>query len=524
MIRTVSGVAVLSGVIAMIAVSGCSEEIKVQQQAIGGSCLACHDGITDVHPFFALACVDCHGGNDQVALPAQVNIRDQELLKLSHVLPIDPSMWWPNGIDDDDDGEVDEQGEFFDGRALTESDTPFADKRQANKSQMDSEMNRDLNYLRFLNPGDLRVADASCGGRNKNANDAMICHAEVVYDVRRSIMSTHSGVPQGATYGNAQLPLARDFGAAFAGSAAGRRFDERNPRLGRVGYIFDFSAMDEAFEPTFVDEKRNIVSGGGFNKALIVDNNPDPNDGKFEARAGPQFQDGSGADAAFAPVGGLGFTRTGQKHKFFIDDLDAPEARNNRTLEVLQPISNGAGSGTNGGRVWPDKATHKGLQLRLAKIVGEVVPQLKEDRNADIKNLFDGELITNPVDAALRNFRAYHSLNWWGPSDNFGFVDFFTSPNAADKPPADPEAVVDSAIAAVSRYRTGGDGGAALKLLVLLLRNVAANPEEAKYRSINMEGKAYKGKLGHLVGPAALLKAVGFRVNETGDKLVLPAE
>jgi hypothetical protein len=420
--------------------SACSEEI-VAREPLGGTCLACHEGITDVHPYFALACVDCHGGNDRVPLKPVVNIRDQDLLKLSHVLPLDPSMWWPNGIDDDDDGQVDEQGEFFDGRAFNLEDGPFADGRQAPKGQMDSEMNRDLNYLRFLNPGDLRVADATCGSRNKNAQGAMVCHAEVVYDVRRSIMADHSGVPMGALYGNAQLPKARDFGQRFAESAAGRRFDARNPRIGRVGYVLDYDATDAAFVPDFVDDKRNIVAGGGFDRDLLADNNTDPNDDKFEARAGPQFNDGTSGDGAFAPAGGLGSTRTGQKHQFFIDDLDDPRARNNRAVEVLQNIGSSGGSGIDGGRVWPDKQQHRGLQLRLARIVGEVVPALKQDRGADIKNLYDDQLITNPVDAALRNFRAYHSLNWWGPSDNFGFVDFFTSPNADDRPPADPSDV-----------------------------------------------------------------------------------
>jgi hypothetical protein len=44
---------------------GCSEQIIETQKPIGGTCLACHDGITDIHPKFALACVDCHGGNDR---------------------------------------------------------------------------------------------------------------------------------------------------------------------------------------------------------------------------------------------------------------------------------------------------------------------------------------------------------------------------------------------------------------------------------------------------------------------------
>jgi hypothetical protein len=40
---------------------------------------------------------------------------------------------------------------------------------------------------------------------------------------------------------------------------------------------------------------------------------------------------------------------------------------------------------------------------------------------------------------------------------------------------------VDAAIATISRYRTGGDGGNALKLLLTFVRNVAENPQEPKY-------------------------------------------
>lgn len=354
-------------VVAALSCGACSEQIVETSAPLGGTCLACHDGITEVHPFFALACVDCHGGNDSIRLPSVVNIRDQELLKRSHVLPLDPSMWWPNGIDDNGNGRVDEIGEFFDGRALTATDTPFADARLATKGQMDSEVNRDLNYLRFLNPGDLRVADASCGSRNSNANAAMVCHAEVVYDVRRSMMSTNAGVPM-AVYGNAQLPQASDFGTPFAASAAGSRFDARAGRVGRVGYTINYGAIDDAFESAGVDASRNLVTGGAFDRGALADAagaNIDPEDDAFEAVAGPIFDDGiTGGDAAFdAP---RGFTRTGQAIRFFVTDLDAPGAANNRAVDVLQNISNRAG------RSWPDQRKHPGLQLRLARIVGRL--------------------------------------------------------------------------------------------------------------------------------------------------------
>ena len=82
--------------------------------------------------------------------------------------------------------------------------------------------------------------------------------------------------------------------------------------------------------------------------------------------------------------------------------------------------------------------------------------------------------------------------------------------------------MIDTAIATISRDVKGGDVIAGVKWLMIMIRNVVTHPDDSKYRSINMEGKAYKSKLGHLVGPSALLKAVGFRLNDTGDKLVLP--
>ena len=51
-------------------------------------------------------------------------------------------------------------------------------------------------------------------------------------------------------------------------------------------------------------------------------------------------------------------------------------------------------------------------------------------------------------------------------------------PVAASQKP--PEEVVSSSIATIGRYRTGGDGGNALKLLALFLRNIVENPTEEK--------------------------------------------
>jgi hypothetical protein len=82
-----------------------------------------------------------------------------------------------------------------------------------------------------------------------------------------------------------------------------------------------------------------------------------------------------------------------------------------------------------------------------------------------------------------------------------------------------PAQKIDAAIATISRYRSGGDGGAALKLLLTFVKNIVDNPSETKYRSINCESAAFKSKLAHLVGPSQLLRAVGFEKNEEEGKL-----
>lgn len=83
----------------------------------------------------------------------------------------------------------------------------------------------------------------------------------------------------------------------------------------------------------------------------------------------------------------------------------------------------------------------------------------------------------------------------------------------------DPKQKVDAAIATIMKYRTAGDGGNALKLLLTFTNNIYANPTEPKYRSVNPESGPFKAKLASLVGPLSLLKAVGFEKNEEDGKL-----
>ncbi len=132
--------------ITLVVTVGCTRvEKRVLERP---SCEVCHSplndegkpaGIEEAHPWSPLSCVDCHGGN-----PNSLNMTE------AHVQP---------------SGEV------------------TATRLWNLKS---SELDRvSPAYLQFINPGDLRVANKTCGGSD--------CHTKTVDTVKRSMMAHTSG-------------------------------------------------------------------------------------------------------------------------------------------------------------------------------------------------------------------------------------------------------------------------------------------------------------------------------------------
>lgn len=219
--------------------------------ALGGTCIDCHVGITSPHDRFALRCTDCHGGDQTVAVPDEFTRRllagdatlrtspeFQAVLRAAHVLPTAATreLFYANGVDDDADGLVDEAGERAFLAGTKRASDPAGDT-------IDSEFGEDLNYVRFLNPGDLRAARASCGSRSPASRFLGQCHDDAVDAVRKSIMTTVAGVLDGAYYGNRQLP-GDDGGASGPPPAS-----NGDPRGGRFGYVLDWDAVDAQFDP-----------------------------------------------------------------------------------------------------------------------------------------------------------------------------------------------------------------------------------------------------------------------------------
>jgi hypothetical protein len=118
--------------------------------AQGDACLSCHEGVEDVHPG-ALEygdCTACHGGN------ASALTQDK-----AHV-PV-PENW-----------------EEVRGAALPVA--PYGYIKDMPPDMLDQ---LDVAYIRFINPGDLRAAEAACGG----------CHEGYVERMANSIMTTNAG-------------------------------------------------------------------------------------------------------------------------------------------------------------------------------------------------------------------------------------------------------------------------------------------------------------------------------------------
>ena len=117
-------------------------------------CINCHQGVHDMHakPTVKLGCTDCHGGN--------ASCMDQAS---AHVQPRFPNVWRTSG-------------------------NPVRSYTLLNHESPE--------FVRFVNPGDLRVAHISCGS----------CHPQEVLQVKKSMMTNGCMLWGAALYNNGAVP------------------------------------------------------------------------------------------------------------------------------------------------------------------------------------------------------------------------------------------------------------------------------------------------------------------------------
>ena len=143
-----------------------SMEEALQKSAGCQSCHTTTDSMT-MHesPSVVLGCTDCHGGDASV-FTLEGDIKNKNLMEQAHVLPSYPEDWhYPH------------------------SANPEASYTLLNREAKE--------FVRFVNPSDLRVAKEACGA----------CHLETVQAAKRSIMATSSMFLGAATYANNVLPF-----------------------------------------------------------------------------------------------------------------------------------------------------------------------------------------------------------------------------------------------------------------------------------------------------------------------------
>ena len=148
-------------------------------------CLECHKGIDEptMHASsnVVLGCIDCHGGNPTPGLT----------LRKAHIQPRNPTFWQSSANPNDS-------------TVLLNHESP--------------------EFIRFVNPGDLRVADQSCGLCHNQPHDPIIDR------VQHSMMNHGAMLWGAALYNNGDFPLKNyRYGQAYGADGAPLRLINPQP-------------------------------------------------------------------------------------------------------------------------------------------------------------------------------------------------------------------------------------------------------------------------------------------------------
>jgi cytochrome c551/c552 len=196
-------------------------ESKDAALAASAGCISCHTETDhfNAHPGDtpAISCVDCHGGNGEVkstmdkpgrpGVPG-TPITDSAYLAAmikAHVSPRNPQAWYGSptikyGDHHGEHGEEHAEGGNAEGEHA-EGDTKETVHGSLHGSRNPEATAALLNqespeFIRFMNPGDLRVAEWACGK----------CHAQEVAFVGHSMMAHGSQLWGAALYNNGSIP------------------------------------------------------------------------------------------------------------------------------------------------------------------------------------------------------------------------------------------------------------------------------------------------------------------------------
>jgi hypothetical protein len=183
-----------------------------QADAKSAGCVSCHAAsdrkTMHATPAVILGCTDCHGGDARVMAPAGEAYRaadasrhgfdrltpnggamavGDDSAEPQSVPPTTPNAWSPGY-----------QAAMDQAHVLARY--PHRWTSSANPAGSYAALNRESpEFIRFVNPGDLRIAREACGA----------CHLPIIQASERSLMATSAMLMGGASYNNGILPYKR---------------------------------------------------------------------------------------------------------------------------------------------------------------------------------------------------------------------------------------------------------------------------------------------------------------------------
>jgi len=183
--------------------------------------MSCHAGIEEMHPTgVAISCVGCHGGDGKA-----------KTIEEAHIAPSRKGQRLGRGLTSGNG--IDLYGDL---------------------------MNEPVEYVRFVNPGDLRAAGETCGA----------CHEDVVSRVRSSIMSTSANVPAAVLYDNgAATSQVASYGEAFLPDGTPARLEMKAPlteeqkKAGALPFLAPLPRWEATAAPDIfrVFDRGNVAAG-----------------------------------------------------------------------------------------------------------------------------------------------------------------------------------------------------------------------------------------------------------------------